>query len=203
MRLPLLRRQLTALQHRQAQVVERTVDKVFHLLPLDVLLRVQLLLRLDAPDKVRIDHEQIHVLVDAHVDAGDTLRGRIHIAPHHDQPTVLLEVVAQCVRMLGDAVVARDVQHLAGHVVQRVDDVDRLERADPFARPKKSFRLVFDLDQRLLDGGNVRHLAGRGRLWWAVGDDPRADRLQRTVATAPALSGESSEEEQKREEKKH
>ena len=49
MRLPLLRRQFTALQHRQAQVVERTVDKVFHLLPLDVLLRVQLLLYVGPP----------------------------------------------------------------------------------------------------------------------------------------------------------
>lgn len=147
-----------AFQHWKANIVEGAIDELIHLLPFDVILRVEFFFGFNFTDKMGINHKQIDILISADVYTGDSFGSRIHIATHHYQSTMRFIVLLQHVAMLCDTVLFRNMHYLAGHVEQRIDDVNRFQCADPFTRTEESFRFVFDLYQCLLNGRNVGNL---------------------------------------------
>lgn len=159
------------LQHRKTEVVERAVHKFIHFLPLYIALRVEFFFRFDFAHEMRIDDQQVRILIVTHVDSSDALRCCVHVSSHHDQSTVLLEILLQRIAMFGNAIFLRYVDNLTRNVEQGINHVDGLQGTDPLTRAEKPLRFVLYLDQRLLNGWNVRYLL----VYAFILDDPRAN----------------------------
>lgn len=66
------------------------------------------------------------------------------------------KVFLQSVGVFGDVVPLRYMYHLARNIKKGVNHVNCLKRSDPLPGTEEPFRLILDLDQRLLNRWNIR-----------------------------------------------